>query len=111
MRAPWRGHSRSLRFTHSFQQSRAGRSKMNASSFGGKFAQRFALRRTLLATIAAVIALAAGCAQYRPAPISASVQAEALQDRTLDDSGLQTFIAASLGPENATNNTSWDLAK
>ena len=84
---------------------------MNASLFGEKFAQRLALPRSLVLTMTAVIALAASCAQYRPAPISASVQAEALEERTLDDPRLQTFIAASLGQENATNDTSWDLAK
>lgn len=43
---------------------------------------------------AAVAALAAGCQVYRPAPLSAADNAQALEARTLDDARLTAFVAA-----------------
>ena len=84
---------------------------MNTSSFGEQFAKRFAPRQFLLAIVMAVIGLAAGCAQYRAAPISASLQAGALDTRSLDDPRLHAFIAASEQVPSASADTSWDLGK
>lgn len=43
---------------------------------------------------AALAMLCAGCASYKPAPLSAVQNAQAIQARSLDDPRLQTFIAA-----------------
>ncbi|MGB6310856.1 MAG: TolC family protein [Steroidobacteraceae bacterium] len=49
-------------------------------------------RLTLIATALAM--LCAGCAAYRPAPLSAAENAQSIQARSLDDPRLRTFVAA-----------------
>lgn len=57
----------------------------------------------LRAGFALALAFASGCASYRPQPISAADNAQALESRSLDDERLRQFIAAgvSLGRETA----------
>src|SRR5882672_11294695 len=60
--------------------------------------------------IISLITFVVGCAQYRPEPISAPLQANALDNRRLDDARLQAFIAASLA-DSAPDRAQWNLAK
>lgn len=71
-------------------------------------------RRILHALVAgSMTALAAGCAQYQPEPISPAAGAMALETRSLNNPRLQAFIAASRettgGGRAAARSTSWDL--
>ena len=72
------------------------------------------LRPSRLASIVAfsLSIFASGCAEfreYRPEPISAPMQAQALDARTLDNPRLQMFIAASTGSGSSANAGEWDL--
>src|SRR6266566_10012262 len=61
-----------------------------------------------------LLILPAGCAQfsgYHPEPISAPMQAEALDARTLDDPRLQMFMAANTSPASFASASEWDLGR
>ena len=68
--------------------------------------------QTLIA--AGLAMLCAGCAGYKPAPLSAAQNAQAIQARSLDDPRLQTFIAAARADDGAAADgqlgPNWDLA-
>ena len=56
------------------------------------------------------IAAAAGCAHYRPQPLSPEKTAAQLESRRLDDAGLKKFLEQNLGREWKTwPETNWDL--
>ena len=83
---------------------------MDTSSFGEQSARPLAPRHFVLLALATAAGLATGCAQYRSAPISASLQADSLEMRTLDDPRLQAFIAANAQAP-AASATPWDLGR
>jgi outer membrane protein, heavy metal efflux system len=65
--------------------------------------------RGLIIVIAAILLLP-GCAKYHPEPLSPAKSAAALERRSLDDPRLHRFIAASLRPPEASQETPcWDL--
>lgn len=69
------------------------------------------LRSRGLAICLPLLCLASACAQYRPEPLSAAMQAEALENRSLDEARLRSFIAASLEPSGADDRAPWNLAR
>ncbi|SKA34850.1 Outer membrane protein TolC [Enhydrobacter aerosaccus] len=62
------------------------------------------------ATVAMAMLLAAGCASYTARPIEPAATAAALEKRSLDDAGLQSFLAAARPQQAAANTASWDLS-
>ena len=69
-------------------------------------------RPSRLSTIGCIAVLLAGCASYRPAPLSPAANAVALDSRTLDDPRLQHFVLASLSSNReALPGPVWDLNK
>jgi outer membrane protein TolC len=64
-----------------------------------------------LALPLALLALLSGCAQYRPEAISVSAQAQALDERTLENPRLQAFLSAALEPQERAQTSSWTLAR
>ena len=64
----------------------------------------------ILFVLAILGVLVTGCAEYRPEPLSAAASASDLENRTLDDPRLHTFVLASLaGQRDPSNEASWDL--
>lgn len=64
------------------------------------------------AVVVFAAAFVAGCAQYQPKPLSAGVEARALEERTLNNARLQEFIRLGLSPQRKSGTrSSWDLAK
>lgn len=62
--------------------------------------------------VVCLTALLAGCASYKPEPISPAENAKALDSRTLDDPRLQKFIELELKHDGTSDpSPSWDLAK
>ena len=61
--------------------------------------------------LACMPAFVAGCAKYRPEPISAVAEAASLEGRTLTNPRLQEFIGLALLPQQTSVSTSWDLPK
>jgi outer membrane protein TolC len=54
--------------------------------------------------------LAAGCAHFEPQPVSPARAASALEDRTLDDPGLRSFLEKNLHPDAAAGPPrAWDF--
>src|ERR1019366_7692706 len=54
--------------------------------------------------------ISAGCAQFKPQPISPEKMAAQLEARRLDDTGLKKFIEQNLGHEMTSwPETNWDL--
>jgi len=57
-------------------------------------------------------AVVAGCAEYRPEPMSAAAGAASLDERTLTNPRLHEFIGLALPPQRKSASTSsWDLSK
>jgi cobalt-zinc-cadmium efflux system outer membrane protein len=81
--ALWLGYARSVATT---SRPYGGQSRMSCLRF--------------IVAVGSVAALLAGCASYKPAPLSPQESAAAIQARSLDDSRLQKFVAVALSAEN-----------
>jgi len=62
-----------------------------------------------LTTVACVGVALAGCARFRPEPLSPAANAAALEGRTLDDMRLHRFLLAALPAGKAAQAPGWDL--
>jgi outer membrane protein TolC len=67
------------------------------------------LRKAIPACAALALAIVAGCATYRAQPVVPEESAAAFDGRTLDDPGLNSFIARSL--PDPSREPAWNLAK
>ncbi len=67
------------------------------------------LRKTIPVCAALALTIVAGCATYRAQPVAPEASAAAFDARTLDDPGLNSFIAQSLA--DSSRPVEWNLAK
>jgi outer membrane protein, heavy metal efflux system len=77
-----------------------------------------ALDARFLLIVACAVTLPTGCASYKPAPISAAQNADAIQARSLDNPQLQKFIVAATGGDDEWDRSgrlppppSWNLTR